>query len=256
LTLCFSLPQSAPAIINFIREHSSYVEGVGTVCVFSLFQLEKYGDENYGAPTSNANTAEILENGKLEQSFFNFQQAYPNWEGNNAGKIMVDRIHTYRNCVEHQKEEEQIQILQNSFMAVVNRSNMKLSANQNHFKKEEIANRMPVGSSQGLLPPRKHALDIIDDENNPLLTNASTSINSHLIDSSIETFMSESRSKFEFDNNITNNIPSILRSIMKQENIDYENDFYWQNKFRQERRKNPVFLEKSLRSSLSTSGNI
>jgi len=103
LVLCFSLPQSAPAIIDFIRDNSNYVEGLGTVCIFSLFQMEKNGDEDYGVPpisntntNTNSNSNQILENGKLEQSFINFQRAYPSWAGNEAGRAMINRIHTFR----------------------------------------------------------------------------------------------------------------------------------------------------------------
>lgn len=32
------------------REHSKYVDGVGTVCDYALFEFEKYGDERFGAP--------------------------------------------------------------------------------------------------------------------------------------------------------------------------------------------------------------
>ena len=33
----------------YAREHSKYVDGVGAVCDYSLFEFEKYGDEMYGA---------------------------------------------------------------------------------------------------------------------------------------------------------------------------------------------------------------
>lgn len=31
------------------RDHSKFVDGVGAVCDYSLFDLEKYGNEKYGA---------------------------------------------------------------------------------------------------------------------------------------------------------------------------------------------------------------
>lgn len=34
------------------REHSRYVEGVGAVCDYSLFDFERYGDETFGAAVS------------------------------------------------------------------------------------------------------------------------------------------------------------------------------------------------------------
>lgn len=41
---------------------------------------------------------------------------------------------------------------------------------------------------------------------------------------------------------------SVLMSILRQENIDYENDFYWIQKFHHERLRDPVSLERSLLS--------
>ncbi len=43
-----------------------------------------------------------------------------------------------------------------------------------------------------------------------------------------------------------NDLPSVLLSVLRAENIDYENDFYWLAKFNHERRHNPQLLEQSL----------
>lgn len=45
-------------------------------------------------------------------------------------------------------------------------------------------------------------------------------------------------------------VPSLLRSILNQENIDYQNDFYWMQRFRLERERDPRALEHSLAQSL------
>lgn len=38
--------------------------------------------------------------GKMEQSFVNFQQAFPQWEGGNAaGKSMMNTLNTYRQMI-------------------------------------------------------------------------------------------------------------------------------------------------------------
>jgi hypothetical protein len=47
-----------------------------------------------------------------------------------------------------------------------------------------------------------------------------------------------------------NDMPSILRSILKEENIDYQNDFYWMNRFKEERMKDPENFDKSLNQSI------
>ena len=51
--------------------------------------------------------------------------------------------------------------------------------------------------------------------------------------------------------NSRNDMPAILRSILKQENIDYQNDFYWMNRFQQERMRDPDTFEKSMEQSTS-----
>ena len=48
-------------------------------------------------------------------------------------------------------------------------------------------------------------------------------------------------------------MPSILRSVLKQEGIEYENDFYWMSRFNQERARCPDSLERSLCHSLQHS---
>ena len=44
------LPQRAGAILDFVRTFTVYVEGVGHVCSFALFDFERHGDTSYGAP--------------------------------------------------------------------------------------------------------------------------------------------------------------------------------------------------------------
>jgi hypothetical protein len=45
-------------------------------------------------------------------------------------------------------------------------------------------------------------------------------------------------------------MPSILRSILKEENIDYQNDFYWMNRFKEERMRDPENFDRSLNQSM------
>lgn len=45
-------------------------------------------------------------------------------------------------------------------------------------------------------------------------------------------------------------MPSVLMSVLRAENIDYENDFYWLNKFNHERRHRPQSLEQSMQKQM------
>ena len=53
LTLALALTLTlAPQILEFIRSFTVYVEGVGHVCGYALFDFERHGDSRYGAPVS------------------------------------------------------------------------------------------------------------------------------------------------------------------------------------------------------------
>lgn len=41
--LCFSMPGCAQEIVDFVIEHTIYVEGVGSVCSYSLFDFGRCG---------------------------------------------------------------------------------------------------------------------------------------------------------------------------------------------------------------------
>lgn len=48
LVLWFSLPDCAPAIIDFFREFTIYVDGLGYVCSFAVFDFKRHGNVNVG----------------------------------------------------------------------------------------------------------------------------------------------------------------------------------------------------------------
>ena len=37
-------------MLDFVRDHTRYVEGVGAVCDYALFDFGEFGDDTYGAP--------------------------------------------------------------------------------------------------------------------------------------------------------------------------------------------------------------
>lgn len=79
-----SLPQSASAIIDFFRNFTVHVEGLGYVCAFADFNLERNGSNLYGAPEHSAEQKETSKEGKLEQSVLNFKAAHPDWQPHRA----------------------------------------------------------------------------------------------------------------------------------------------------------------------------
>lgn len=89
-------PQCAPAILSFLRQHAATVDGLGSVCAFSLFDLDKYGSPLYGggggggegngdeaaagaAPKKPKRVWEGASEGKVEKSLLSFCVNYPEW---------------------------------------------------------------------------------------------------------------------------------------------------------------------------------
>lgn len=77
LVLCFSLPTCADQIIDFIREFTVHVDGLGYVCSFSQFDFERHGNQKYGAPVQAQDEHLLSKDGKMEKSFLNFKVWWP-----------------------------------------------------------------------------------------------------------------------------------------------------------------------------------
>lgn len=91
--LWFSLPDCAPAIIDFFREFSVHVDGRGYVCSFAEFNFERHGNVKFGAPTRANDTKMISNEGKMEKSFLNFKAANPDWNPTDpSGSLYLSRI--------------------------------------------------------------------------------------------------------------------------------------------------------------------
>jgi autophagy-related protein 9 len=82
--LCFSLPKSAGRILDFFREFTVHVDGVGWVCSFAVFDFRKFnrirglnngGGDGEGIVAGTNDTA-----GKMEQSIVDFKRNFPKWE--------------------------------------------------------------------------------------------------------------------------------------------------------------------------------
>ncbi|KAI8974109.1 autophagy protein Apg9-domain-containing protein [Pilobolus umbonatus] len=81
LVLCVSLPKSADQIIDFFREFTVHVNGLGYVCSFSQFDFERHGNVKYGVMSTHQDDDYFTsKDGKMEKSFINFKTQHPNWE--------------------------------------------------------------------------------------------------------------------------------------------------------------------------------
>lgn len=63
----------------------------------SLFEFDKYGDENFGAEKSGfVEPAQRPNDGKMEKSFLNFQKVHPNFDGGAAAKTLYGRLNAFK----------------------------------------------------------------------------------------------------------------------------------------------------------------
>ncbi|KAG1180137.1 hypothetical protein G6F70_006586 [Rhizopus microsporus] len=99
LVLCFSLPKSAEQIIDFFREFTVHVNGLGYVCSFAQFDFEKHGNPRYGVEGVLVEDEYYLSNeGKMEKSFLNFKANHPHWIPNDmAGSLYLSRLERFKN---------------------------------------------------------------------------------------------------------------------------------------------------------------
>jgi len=101
LILCFSLPSSADAIVDFVSEYTSYEEGLGDVCSYSRFNLSLYGNDKYtGFRAKNSSSRfQPTSQGKMEKSLLSFQEQHPRWfpaEGDSRhGEIFQEKIQEF-----------------------------------------------------------------------------------------------------------------------------------------------------------------
>lgn len=70
--------QSARAILQFIERISVDDPAVGAVCGYARFDLARFGDALYGAPTSASKLMRSRQ-GKMEKSLLSFHANYPSW---------------------------------------------------------------------------------------------------------------------------------------------------------------------------------
>ncbi|KAI8646837.1 autophagy protein Apg9-domain-containing protein [Parasitella parasitica] len=94
LVLCLSLPDSADQIVDFFREFTVHVDGLGYVCSFAQFDFERHGNVKYGVQGAAVDDEYYLSNqGKMEKSFLNFKANNPRWQPNDmAGSMYLSRL--------------------------------------------------------------------------------------------------------------------------------------------------------------------
>lgn len=115
--LFFSLPPCAGAIIDFFREFTVHVDGVGYVCSFAVFDFRRHGnlapgenplshgalqpdgqfssgkDSGKNAAKPNSNAEWRSNENKMEKSFLHFKATHPDWQPSDpASSVFLDRL--------------------------------------------------------------------------------------------------------------------------------------------------------------------
>lgn len=105
--LWFSLPNSSEKVVDFFREFTVHVDGIGYVCSFAVFDFKRHGKVSpRHIPSLNVQHAparaprqlnrDERTNQKMEQSIMNFRTIHPDWM---PGDIDDDDSSAYVNRV-------------------------------------------------------------------------------------------------------------------------------------------------------------
>ncbi|BGP03722.1 autophagy protein atg9 [Rhodotorula toruloides] len=79
VVLWYSLPKCAGPVVDFFREFTVHVDGLGYVCSFAVFDFKRHGDPSFGAPVQVQDARWKSAEGKMEQSFLTFAASNPAW---------------------------------------------------------------------------------------------------------------------------------------------------------------------------------
>ena len=96
--LWYPMCESAPDIVQFVRQFTVHRKGVGHICSLSAFDFRRHGDARYGAPT-NARRDARSKQGKMEKSFVSFHAHYPTWEPDAGGREMLTSLAGFKSAL-------------------------------------------------------------------------------------------------------------------------------------------------------------
>ena len=83
------------AIVRFVKDFTTNMDGVGDVCSLSAFDLARHGNGRYGSPVT-APKPQRSRQGKMEKSLLSFAATYTTWEPSEAAKQMVQALRVQR----------------------------------------------------------------------------------------------------------------------------------------------------------------
>ena len=89
--LLFWLRPRAGKIVDFLRNFTVDVVGVGDVCSFSQMDTRRHGNPNWLSKTSTKKNFQAR-NGKTELSLIHFTHTNPNWKMPNESMAFMDHL--------------------------------------------------------------------------------------------------------------------------------------------------------------------
>lgn len=88
--LLFSFPKCTDRLVEFIREFTVHVDGLGYVCSFALFDFKRHGNRKYGGMAADKHHQ--TKQGKMEKSFLSFVSNNPNWKPDEIGSQFLNKL--------------------------------------------------------------------------------------------------------------------------------------------------------------------
>lgn len=93
LILCFALRNKSLQIVDFFRNFTVEVTGVGDVCSFAQMDIRRHGNAQWIAdPHIETNTSQQAEDGKTELSLMHFTLTNPEWRPPETESIFLSTI--------------------------------------------------------------------------------------------------------------------------------------------------------------------
>lgn len=99
--ILFTAPKSTDRLIDFFREFTVHVDGLGYVCSFALFDFKRHGNKRYGAlgVISNSDKTQRTRQGKMEKSFLSFVSNNPQWQPDAGGSQYLGKLQDFEQSV-------------------------------------------------------------------------------------------------------------------------------------------------------------
>lgn len=88
--LGFSLPRSAPAIVDFFREFTVHIDSLGYVCSFAIFDFKRHGNVNVSFFFAYVNRSILTSSFFLVRSTYQGERRAIHVKGREDGKKLFE----------------------------------------------------------------------------------------------------------------------------------------------------------------------